>query len=202
MLCVGFGGGLPDLVQRMFCLGLHTLGKRIQHIAGFMDPTALLLDPGVDFLQAPQNPMAPSPIARQGPSSLVRSTPTTVPANAEWTHGCHLRSPRGASRLADSRQSPLTHTAVARQLGVHFNPVNPDIAPLLLIESLVPPGLGLLSPELLQSGHCTGRQVLGLRAHSHFQGRMHLTGGNPLQIQPGQGRFQASRLPHVRRDEG
>ena len=45
------GGSLPDLVQRRFGFRLNTLRHRIEHIAGFVHPAALLTGCGKHFLE-------------------------------------------------------------------------------------------------------------------------------------------------------
>ncbi len=48
----GFCLGLPDVVQIAFGLGLDGFRHRIQHVRGFMDPTALRLRRGEPFAPA------------------------------------------------------------------------------------------------------------------------------------------------------
>ena len=149
------GLGLPDVVQRLLCLGLTALWQIVQNVSGLMHPAPLLPGGGIDFLKS--CPKSHGSIAdrqfRSVEAAAFEPQQDLAPALGAFPHAVlNGQELLFAARIDADHDQGTEPVICAAQDAV--NPVGPDIDPFITAKIGFAPGVVLGRPLRFRS--CLG----------------------------------------------
>jgi len=104
-------------------------------------------------------------------------------------------------RGADHHQDALPRVVGVFQADIEVNAIDPDVDVALAGQRPLGPLAMLLFPGGLEAGDGAGREPSGLRPQERRQGFLHVTGGDALEVQPGNQFLDALGAAQVARQD-